>query len=94
MKKFTLIEVLVVVAIIGILASLLLPSLSKARGKARLSVCLNNMKQVTLGMSMYALDNDGSAPHSFRKVQTELESAGIMGPQALRPCPCAQHGGL
>ena len=77
-KRVTLIEILVVVAIIGILASLLLPTLGKARGKARLSVCLNNMKQISMGMSMYAEDNNGSAPHAFRTVENELEDAGLM----------------
>jgi prepilin-type N-terminal cleavage/methylation domain-containing protein len=63
-KKFTLIEILVVIAIIGILASLLLPSLSKARKKSRISVCLNNQKQLAIAVSMYAGDNDFYAPSS------------------------------
>lgn len=57
-KKFTLIEVLVVVAIIGILASLLLPSLGKARKKAQSSLCINNLKQVSTSLLMNPDDND------------------------------------
>ncbi|MDD7985311.1 prepilin-type N-terminal cleavage/methylation domain-containing protein [Lentisphaera marina] len=57
-KSFTLIEVLVVIAIIGILASLLLPSLSKSRYKARLAVCTENMRQNSIALYNYADDND------------------------------------
>ena len=54
---FTLIELLIVVAIIAIIASLLLPALSRAKSKAQAIVCLNNLKQLQLGWIMYVEEN-------------------------------------
>ena len=62
MKKFTLIELLIVIAIIGILASMLLPSLGKAREKARRGVCRSNHHQFYVANLMYADAYEGRFP--------------------------------
>ena len=58
MKKFTLVELLIVVAIIGILMSLLLPSLMRAREVTKTAVCLSNNAQINQAMQVYVSKND------------------------------------
>ena len=58
MKKFTLLELMVVIAIIGILITMLMPSLSQAREKGRSAVCLSNYKQLGLLNFTFSNDND------------------------------------
>jgi prepilin-type N-terminal cleavage/methylation domain-containing protein/prepilin-type processing-associated H-X9-DG protein len=58
-RAFTLIEILVVVAIVGILAAILFPVFARARENARRTSCSSNLKQIFLAHSMYRDDYDG-----------------------------------
>ena len=65
-SAFTLIELLVVIAIIGVLAGLLLPVFSKARSRADRTACANQLHQVQVTLTCYALDHDGAVPLGYR----------------------------
>lgn len=68
-RGFTLVELLIVIAIIAVLAALLLPALSRARAQARSTQCMSNLRQLYLANTMYASENRGhycpAAPDVF-----------------------------
>jgi prepilin-type N-terminal cleavage/methylation domain-containing protein/prepilin-type processing-associated H-X9-DG protein len=67
---FSLIELLAVLAIIGILAALLLPALSAARMKGQQVACVNHLKQLAISGQMYAADNEGKLAENFPASQS------------------------
>jgi len=75
-KGFTLVELLVVIAIIGVLIGLLLPAVQAAREAARRSSCSNNLKQMGLGMHVYADGNASGGDNFFPTAASNGASTG------------------
>jgi len=80
---FTLIEVLVVVAIIALLVSILLPSLTKAREQAKRTLCASNQHQIGLAMVAYSVDHKSTLPYRgwfpYTVAETMHEALGLPG---------------
>ena len=74
-KKFTLIELLAVIAIIAILASILLPALNKARDRAKTTKCMGNLKQIGTAFVMYMEDYQWWLPGQNAVIDGHNDSA-------------------
>jgi len=78
-RGFTLIELLVVIAIIAILASLLMPVLRGAKGKGQSAACQNNLRQLILGWTIYADDNDDRLAGSISVDRVNRPGSWVLG---------------
>lgn len=91
-RGMTLVELLVVVAIIGILIGLLLPAVQSVRAASRSAKCKNNLRQLGLAIHMYANINNGYIPDSAHDVDETFSWVNTLAPfhenvDALRICP-------
>lgn len=71
---FTLIELMVVVGVIGVLIAILLPTLGKAKERAKRSACLSNLRQVHLAFSYYGADHEERVPLGYRSASKQFNS--------------------
>ena len=91
-KGFTLVELLVVIAIIAILAAILFPVFITAKERARMSRCIQNLRQIHAGLLMYADDYSGKFPPQYawsdfagRLYPKYVRSANVFDDPALKP---------
>jgi prepilin-type N-terminal cleavage/methylation domain-containing protein/prepilin-type processing-associated H-X9-DG protein len=85
---FTLVELLVVIAVIAILASLLLPVLSKGKARAQTIDCIDHLRQLQMCWHMYAHDNDGTlTPNNFvYSVSMGTTNPPVLGEDSISWC--------
>ena len=83
---FTLVEIMIVVAIIGLLAAIAIPNFVKARATSQANACINNLRQIDAGIQQWALENGKQSGDSVAlsdvKPYIKLNSAG-----SIPPCP-------
>lgn len=99
-RGFTLVELLVVVSIIAVLIALLLPAVQSARASARNTQCMNNMRQLGLGIGMYAEAHRGNMPLSSHDLAHDNEKDAwiytvapfLESVDAIRICPADPNG--
>ena len=97
MEGFTLVELLVVFTIIGVLASLLTPAMSRAKARARSIECLNNLRQVGVATLLYAPEHQDRLQLNFPLTPTVTWASQLSTNQGLRPpelflCPSYPPG--
>ena len=95
MKKlapaFTLVELLVVIALLAVLASLAYAGAGVVIGKGQAAKCLSNMRQIGAAMQMFANDHDGRLPGTAHGVSWTNSLGAYLGPKFIGRCPAVPN---
>jgi len=90
-EAFTLVELLVVMALIAVLAALLLPALGRSKESARATVCLGHLHQIGIGLQIYVSENNNKLP-LMRDVSTDAAMAATNTFPAIHTVLASQLG--
>ena len=84
---FTLVEIMIVVAIIGLLAAIAIPNFIKARATSQQNACINNLKQIDGAISLWALENMKSSGTAVGNAQTVSAYIKLNSANSVPGCP-------
>jgi len=84
---FTLVEIMIVVAIIGLLAAIAIPNFVKARATSQANACINNLRQIDSACNQFALENHKTTGYSFTYPSDLTPYLKLNSGSAIPPCP-------
>jgi prepilin-type N-terminal cleavage/methylation domain-containing protein len=84
---FTLVEIMIVVAIIGLLAAIAIPNFIRARQKSQQNACINNLRQIDAAINEWALENGQSTGNSVSSVMTISSYIKLNANSSVPGCP-------
>ncbi len=84
---FTLVEIMIVVAIIGLLAAIAIPNFIKARATSQANACINNLRQIDAGINEWALENGKSNGTAINGTQTVSAYIKLNSSSSVPGCP-------
>ena len=84
---FTLVEIMIVVAIIGLLAAIAIPNFVKARAQSQCNACINNLRQIDAAANQFALEQGTSTGYSFSYPTDLTPYIKLNSSSSIPPCP-------
>jgi len=91
-KGFTLVELMIVIAVIAVLVTIIMPKMGASREKANLAACKSNLRHIQIAVEMYANDNQGCSTPNTTSSQVCYRNCSYLIPIYLKQAPTCPTG--